>query len=177
MCSPTAFISGAGLIIDGAQKASAQKIQNRQARAMQVLTRENAYENLNFGLDALNMQNMETEQGINEQIRQRQLQALKDRSKIMISAGEANVGGSSVERLIITNQMSSEHDQSIMDANLESALTANSLKSKEMMANAQSRINGVNNQTQSQIVSNPWLKEAVGVAPSLYMLYQTHKKG
>jgi len=163
------------MLIGGMSKAKQQESTNAKARAMRDQTRRNSYKDINYFLDLANMQNMEMEQATNERIYQRQLQALKDRSKIMISAGEAGVGGSSIARLVQTNQMSAGYDQALYDANLESQLTASAIQGKQKIAEGKSRINNANNQASSQIVEHPWLKQTLSMAPSMYLMYKKSK--
>lgn len=163
------------MFIGGMTRAKKQEAQNARARAMAKRTRENTYKDINYFLDLTNLQNQEMEQATNERIYQRQLQALKDRSKLMISAGEAGVGGSTIARLVKTNQMSAGYDQALYDANLESQLTQSAIQGRQKIAQGQSRINNANNQASAQTVEHPWLKETLSLAPSMVMLYKNSK--
>lgn len=172
---PLTLLQFGSMFIGGMQKAQKQRAQNARARAMAKRTKENTYKDINYHMDLSNLMNQEAEQATNERIYQRQLQALKDRSKIMISAGQAGVGGSSIARLMKTNEMSAGYDQALYDANLESQLSQTAIQGKQKIAKGQSRINNMNNQAQAQTVEHPWLKETLSLAPSMVMLYKNSK--
>lgn len=165
------------LLIGAISKGRQQSQQNKQLDEMVQRTQEGVYQDTNYNLDLLNWQQQQLDDATNQRLLQRQTQALKDRSMIMVSAGEANVGGSSVARLMTHYDLDSALDQSSLLRNLEGELQASALQGMDMMRQGQSKINQAKTSRNQNSINNPYLNSFLEVAPSVGMLYMNHRSG
>lgn len=162
-----------GAVARGRQGAQ----QNKQLEEMVQGTQESIYQDTNYNLDLLNWQQQQLEDATNQRLQQRQIQALKDRSMIMVSAGEANVGGSSVARLMTHYDLDSALDQSTILRNLEGELQASAVQGMDMLRQGQSQLNQAKTSRNQNKISNPYLNSFLQVAPSVGMMFMNHKSG
>lgn len=161
--------------IQAISSAKQQEEQNERAAENYQKLVENIYQGTNLDLDMLEMQQGQTEDAANERIYQRNLQALKDRSRIMVTTGEANVGGPTVDRLLGHYEMDAAHDIQIQKRNKEMQLQQSAMKGRSMIRDAQSAMNQGERRRQSQTTENPWLNTGLRALPSAYGAYKNYQ--
>lgn len=148
MCEP---VSVTQLILAGAAAigtAAQIQAQNKQARAMEQAARAEAARQR----AALEMQRQQIRQSIDLEIFERQRQALRERSRIAVAAGEAGVAGASPARLIAQSLFDASFDTGIHAANREATLMQTRLQEDAILVERDSRIR----QARSQY-TNPFL--------------------
>lgn len=128
-------------------------------------------------MDLFEMQQRQIEDAQNEKIYQRQVQALRDRSKIAVASGEAGVGGASVERLINFYEMDEAHDVQNIERNKEMQLQQSAMEARSSVRNAQSAINQAEREKDQQTTDNPWGRAILRGLPSIVSGWASHKYG
>lgn len=144
MCVPAAAAAGANLLIpigmavvNGISSFAQVRGQNLQAAAeAQAATR--AY---NMDLQALMERSRQLQSSFDTQALERSRQALRERAKIAVAAGEANVGGRSLLREISNSLFQESYDIGIQKENLENRQAQTSLQAQGLFAQAQGRFN------------------------------------
>lgn len=136
---------------------------------------ENVYEGTNLDLDMIEMQQRQIEDATNERVYQRELQALKDRSKIMVATGEANVGGPTVDRLLGHYEMDAAHDIEMEERNEEMQLQQSAMEGRSVVREAESAINQGKARRQQRTTENPWLQTGLRALPSAMGAYANYK--
>lgn len=167
---PMAVIQLGSILVEGFNQYQQGKAENEMLDQQVEEVTEATYQGINQQLDLLNQQQRQMEEATEERIYQRQVQALKDRSKIMVSAGEANVGGSTVDRLLGQYAMDSAHDQQTHRRNLDNQLQQSAEQGKQAMREGQSRINQVRTQRDQNYNEDLLLNTALKTAPSAISL-------
>lgn len=139
MCTPQAVGIGLGAI--GGITTAAQVVsQNRQA-AVDTQAAETAY---NSDIRALLERSRQIDQQANLSSFERSRQALRERARITVAAGEANVGGRSLLRQISNSLFQESFDTGIMETNRQNQQAQNTLQAQGVAAQRQSRTNTAN---------------------------------
>ena len=165
---PLSLFSIGSLLIGGVSRYAQQKAQNVQAQAEQQASRTAA----SFDLSSLLDQTRQNQQSVDLKVFERQRQALRDRSRLLASAGEANVGGNSVLRMVANNLQDMSYDQGIHRTNLENQQFQTTQQARNVAANSDNRFN----HAQAR-VSNPWFQAALGIGQQAPQAYSMYKQG
>ena len=170
-----AVISAISTGVQLLSKANKQQEQNEKARRQHKANVESIYEGTNLDLDLIEMQQRQIEEASNERIYQRRLQALRDRSRISVVAGEAGVGGNTIDRLVNFYEMDEASDVQAMERNKEMKLGQSAMQAKERIRQAESNINRSAQQKESQTTESPYGKAILRGAPSVAMSYLNYQ--
>jgi hypothetical protein len=170
------FFQALSAVVSVASAVSGAKSMNRQIDAQNAQAEEdmkNARKAGSFDLSILQNQLVQLINATDNEVYDRQKQGERDRAKILISAGEANISGNSLMRAIASNMMDEDRDKDIYKSNLENQLDQGTLEAYKIRTQASQDIN----YTTSQRV-NPFLNGlAVGVPAgvNLYNQYRTNQ--
>ena len=161
-------VVGVASAVSGANARNDQiDAQNAQARA----NARNARKAGSLDLSILQNQLAQLIDTTDNEVYDRQKQGARDRAKILISAGEANISGNSLMRTVATNMMDESRDKSIYKSNLEKQLDQGMLEAQKIRNRASQDPN-----YSTQPRSNPFLDGlAVGI-PQGINLYNQYKK-
>lgn len=154
------------MLIKGAQSFAQQKAENTRSQ----VEIENARRASAFDLSALQDQMYQAKQATDLQIFERQRQALRDQSRIMVSAGEAGVGGNSLLRSLVHQEWDLAHDTGIHRTNLKNQVFQTTQQARAITANLDSRVN-----TAEARMRNPWLYTALQIPSIAVGGYQTYQ--
>lgn len=149
MCEPTtaaAIALTTAAAIGGYAEAKAR---NAQAKAEQQAAKADAV----FDLAALDLRRHQINRASDLEIFERQRQALRERSRIAVAAGEAGVVGNSPARLIAQAMLDAAHDIGVHQANRESNLLQTNLERTAVQAKRDSRINVARSQMVNPFMS------------------------
>lgn len=148
MCEPvstTALVVGTAAAVTTYSQIQAQK---KAAKAQEQAARAAAARER----IALEIQRQQIDRSVGLEIFERQRQALRERSRIAVAAGEAGVGGISPARIIAQSLWDASYDIGIHSANRDAMLLQNLLEQSAVMASRDSQIR----QARSQI-TNPFM--------------------
>lgn len=163
-------------VVTVASAVSSAKSRNKQIDRQNAQAQEdmrNARRAGSFDLSILQNQIGELIRATDNEVYDRQKQGAKDRAKILISAGEANISGNSLMRAVASNMMDESRDKGIYKSNLERQIDQGSLEARKIKTKASQDITYT---TQQKV--NPFLSGlAVGVPAgvNLYNQYKTNK--
>lgn len=154
------------MLIQGVQTFSKQSAENTRSQ----VEIENARRASAFDLSALQDQMYQAKQATDLHIFERQRQALRDQSRIMVSAGEAGVGGNSLLRSLVHQEWDLAHDTGIHRTNLKNQVFHTTQQARAVTANLDSRVN-----TAEARMRNPWLYTALQIPSIAVSGYQTYQ--
>lgn len=154
------------MLIQGAQAFAQQQAENTRSQ----VEIDNARRAAAFDLSALQDQMYQAKQATDLQIFERQRQALRDQSRILVSAGEAGVGGNSLLRSLVQQEWDLAHDTGIHRTNLQNRLFHTTQQARAVTANLDSRVN-----TAEARMRNPWLYTALQIPSIAIGGYQTYQ--
>lgn len=167
--SALGLVLGIGSLLLGAASGySQQKATNKQAEASKLAARRAAASDY----AALAEQALQMYQAVNVETFDRRRQALKDRSRILVSAGEAGVGGNSLTRQIAQSMFDESYDLGIRSTSIENYALQNRRQRADIAAGLQTRFNQAD-----AMMGNPWTAALLGIGPSLPALYALQKGG
>ena len=142
MCEPiaaTAIVASAATAIGNYAQIKAQ---NAQAKAeMKAAKNAALYDTL-----ALEMRRHQINQSTDLEIFERQRQALRERSRIAVAAGEAGVAGNSPARMIAQSILDASFDIGVRQSNRESNLLQTKLDEEAVKATKTYRVNTARSQ-------------------------------
>jgi hypothetical protein len=155
MCNPVGILLGALQIAGSISQANAQ---NKAADA-EIEAAKDAKLN-----DLINLQNQETQfaQQTAVESNQQRLEALKQRSRMMVGIGEVGLGGNTPARSMYSNMLQEAYNAGIMKANKENMAGKFASDKTGIDAVAASRIN----QAKSKKV-DPWTSVFLGLGSGL----------
>ena len=156
------------MLIKTVKDFSQQKAENTRSQ----VEIDNARRASAFDLSALADQMYQAKQSTVLQIFERQRQALRDQSRILVSAGEAGVGGNSLLRTLASQEWDASYDIGIHKANLENQAYMTSQHARAVAANKDSRVS-----TASARMANPWVNLALSIPGMAYSTYEINKGG
>jgi len=167
--SALGIILGIGsLMLGAASSYSQQKAANKQAKAAKLAASRAAASDY----AALAEQALQMYQAANVEAFDRRRQALKDRSRILVSAGEAGVGGNSLTRQIAQSMFDESYDLGIWSTNIESYALQNKRQREDIAAGLQTRFNQAD-----AMIGNPWTAALLGIGSSLPAIYALQRGG
>lgn len=155
------------LLIGGVSRYAEQKAMNVQAKAEQ----DSARIATSFDLSSLLDQQRQAQQSTDLKTFERQRQALRDRSRLLASAGESNVGGNTILRMVANNLQDMSYDMGIHRTNLENQNFQTTQSALGVVANRDTRVN----HAQSRM-ANPWFSAALGIGQQAPQAYSTYKQ-
>lgn len=136
MCNPIAV--GAVMAVAAVASKTAE-ISSTNAAAKR--SAESAANSANLSYEALRGQAVQTNTKAQLESFERQRQAIREQSKLLVAAGESGVlGGVSPARAIIDSAMQGSIDVGLINENRENALDQIELKNKQVYAEADTRI-------------------------------------
>lgn len=157
-----------GLMLGAASSYSQQKAANKQAKVSKLAARRAAASDY----AALAEQALQMYQAANVEAFDRRRQALKERSRILVSAGEAGVGGNSLTRQIAQSMFDESYDLGIRSTNIESYALQNKRQREDIAAGLQTRFNQAD-----AMIGNPWTAALLGIGSSLPAIYALQRGG
>src|SRR5690625_2956724 len=130
MCEPTTAIAVASAIAGGISAYADVKATNAAARAEEAAAKDA------YALDtmAIEERGLQSQRQLTTEAFDRQRQALRDRSKILVGAGEDGIGGNTLLREMSQSYLKESYDTGIMSKNHESASFANQLQAQQTWA-------------------------------------------
>lgn len=134
MCDPISAITAGIGVVNTVSSYKSAKAQNEQAKA----DMRAAYRAGSLDLSTLQERLQQAVQANDVEVFDRGRQGLKDRDKIMIAAGEANVSGNSVMRMIAANMFDESRDKGIRQSNLDNTLAQGAMEAMKVRADASS---------------------------------------
>lgn len=156
-------------IISGVSAYKNAQAQNAQAQE----NMESAREAGSLDLSLIQNQMSQLTSASDLETLERQRQGAKDRAKILASAGEANLSGNSVMRLVASNLLDESRDLGIRKTNLERNYEQSTLNAYKVRNEASTKAS-----YESGKKTNPFLNSlAVGVPKAIntYNMYQQEK--
>lgn len=156
----------AGLVIKGIQDFATQKAENTRSQEETRHARQAGAYDLSMLMDQI----YQAKQATDLQVFERQRQALRDQSRILVSAGEAGVGGNSLLRQIAQQQWDLSHDVGIHRTNLENQTYMTSQQARAVAANIDNRVG-----TAQARLRNPWVNAMLSIPATAYSIYQIQR--
>lgn len=134
MCDPITAITAASAAATYVGQKKQAEAQNKQAKA----DMRASYRAGSIDLSTLQERLQQIISGNDVEVFDRQRQGLKDRDKILVAAGEANISGNSLMRMLAANMFDESRDKGIRKTNLDNALSQGSLEAIKVKADASS---------------------------------------
>lgn len=167
MCSYTLAAAGIAAITSAGSTAMSVSARNNTAEARA----EAAEESMKLQQQALEQQQDQIIDQKNQQISERRLQAMRERSQLRVSFGEANVLGNSPLRQLHTSLLQEGKDVGQMESNKQSSLAQSGLHQRQAEAQVRGRINQAKAKTTGPLSSS--LQIGMSSAQSGLSGYQT----
>lgn len=148
MCEP---VTATALAIGTAAAVSSyaeSKARNAQAKAEEQAAKSAAA----YDKTAIDLRRHQINRSVDLEIFERQRQALRERSRIAVAAGEAGVAGNSPARMIAQSMLDAAHDIGVHQANRESLIAQTMLEEQAIKAGRDSRVNIARSQ-----MTNPFM--------------------
>jgi hypothetical protein len=129
----SAFISVASAIARAKARNEQIDAQNRQAE----LDARNSRKAGVLDLSILQSQIQQLQTATDSKMYDREKQGARDRAKILVSAGEANISGNSLMRSVASNMADESRDKGIYKTNLENQIDQGALEAYKIKTSAQ----------------------------------------
>lgn len=157
------LVIGAFNVVSSYSKAKAQQQQATEDR-------KSAYRAGSIDLGILNNQIQQMVTSSGEQQLDREKQGERDRARILTAAGESNISGNTVMRMMAANMNDESRDKGIYKENLERGVSQNAMEAYKVKANASTNASYASG---SRI--NPYL-QAINTGAQSYLNYQGTKQ-
>lgn len=169
MCDPITAITAVSATASYVGQKKQAKAQNKQAEA----DMRASYKAGSMDLSTLQERLQQIIQGNDVEVMDRGRQGMKDRSKILIAAGEANVSGNSLMRLMAANMFDESRDLGIRKTNLDNNLKQGQMEALKVKADASSNAAYSAGQRVNPFLST--LPTFLNGAAQTYTSYRTNK--